>query len=106
FGQGTPARRTGTRDQEQSIKPRRTYFSHTSGTVEKYDRQLLAKAGINTQGFGLIILQYYPKAAEDELLIAQQQYRGLDQPAIKKTVFGIRRQGSGFQFFVIDQERR
>jgi len=44
--------------------------------VERYDRQLLAKAGINPEGVGRIILQYYPKAAEDQLLTAQQQYRG------------------------------
>src|SRR5205814_1607504 len=87
FSKGEPSRRTGTRDREQSLNSPRTYFTHTSGTVEKYDRQLLTKAGINPEGFGRIILQYYPKAAEDQLLIAQQQYRGLDQKAIKKTVF-------------------
>ena len=41
-----------------------------------------------------------------ELLIAQRQFRGLDQRAIKKTVFAIRRQGSGFEFYVVDQIRR
>lgn len=103
-GGGQPTVRSGTRDQELQL--RRTYFTHRSGTVQRYDQQLLSRAGINWQGPGKILLQYYPKEAEDKLLILQQQYRGLDQEAILKTVFGVRRQGAGFDFYVVDQVRR
>ena len=106
FSQGAPTRRTGTRNEEQSAKRRRTYFTHTSGQVQKYDQQLLKKAGINAEGFGLIILQYYPTPQEDKLIEAQRKFRGLDQASIKKTVFGIRRQGNGFEFYVVDQISR
>jgi hypothetical protein len=104
FSQGQVRRRTGTRDAE--LQALRTYFTHRSGTVQRYDQQLLTRAGINWQGTGRIILQYYPKAAEDQLLVLQQQFRGLPQEAILKTVFGVRRKGSGFEFYVVDQVRR
>ncbi len=104
FAGGQPSRRSGTRDQE--LQTRRTYFTHRSGTVQRYDQQLLTGAQLNWQGPGKILLQYYPKEAEDQLLVLQQQYRGLEQEAILKTVFGIRSKGSGFEFFVVDQVRR
>jgi hypothetical protein len=102
FTRATPIRRSGTRDEE--MKNRRTYFTHRSGTVQKYDQQLLARAGINPAK--KIILQYYPKRAEDQLLILQQQYRKLNQEQILKTIFGVRRRGNGFEFYVVDQVRR
>jgi hypothetical protein len=104
FSQGQPRRRTGTRDQE--MRARRTYFTHRSGTIQKYDQQLLTRAGINWQAQGKIILQYYPKVAEDRLLVLQEQFRGLKQESILKTIFGARARGNGFEFFVVDQIRR
>ncbi len=104
FAQGQASRRGGTRDQE--LQARRTYFTHRSGTVQKYDQQLLTRAGVNWQGPGKVLLQYYPKPAEDQLLILQEQYRGLKQEAISKTVFGVRHKGNDFEFYVVDQIRR
>jgi hypothetical protein len=104
FSQGQPRRRVGTRDQEARL--RRTYFTHRSGTVQKYDQQLLTRAGINWQAPGKIILQYYTKAAEDQLLIVQERHQGLKQEVILKTVFGVRGRGNGFEFFIVDQVRR
>ena len=102
FAGGKPKRRVGTRDEE--IAKKRTYFTHRSGTVQRYDQTLLARAGINTNG--RIILQYYPKSAEDQLLLLQQKFRGLDQQDILKTVFGIRRSGNASVMFVVEQVRR
>jgi hypothetical protein len=104
FGQGQARRRSGTRDEE--LKTRRTYFTHRSGTVQRYDQQLLTRSGISWQGPGKIILQYYPPEAEQQLLALQQQFRNLEQEVIAKTVFGVRRKGSGFEFYVVDQVRR
>jgi hypothetical protein len=102
FTRAMPTRRTGTPSDEAKIH--RTYFTHRSGTVEKYDQQLLAGAGINTTG--KIILQYYPKAAVDQLLVLEHQYRKLDQLQILKTVFGVRHRRNAFEFYVVDQVRR
>jgi hypothetical protein len=104
FTAGSPTRRSGTRDEEMKRDPLRTYFTHRSGTVQKYDQQLLAKAGINTTR--KIILQYYTEAQEQVLLRLQQQFRGLEQEQIAKTVFAVRPRGNGFEFYVVDQVRR
>ncbi len=104
FSNAKPSRRSGTRDQEIKREKQRTYFTHRSGTVEKYDLQLLARAGIKTKD--KIILQYYTDDAERQLLLLQRDYRRLEQPDILKTVFGIRRDGAGFKLFVVDQIRR
>lgn len=104
FSRGPIRRRTGSRDQE--VKSRRTYFTHRSGTVQRYDQLLLSQAGINWQGQGRLILQYYSQEAEQQLLIVQERFRGLKQEQIQKTVFGIRKKGAGFEFFVVDQQKR
>jgi hypothetical protein len=102
FTRSPPARRTGTRVEE--LQASRTYFTHQSGTVRQYDQQLLSRASIKTDG--KLILQYYAKAVVQELLALEKNYRGLDRHDILSTVFGVRRRGSGFEFYVLDQVRR
>jgi hypothetical protein len=102
FTQAKPTVRIGRRDEE--INAGRTYFTHRSGTVQEYDQQLLARAGINTAG--KLILQYYPDGVTKQLLALEQQYRALEPARIYKTVFGIRRSGNQFSFAVVDQVRR
>lgn len=80
----------------------RLYMSWRGGALQAADRQLLARAGIEVGE--RIMLQFYPAATENELALREKQYaRGRDVNEIRKTIFGVRRKGDGFEFFVIDQ---
>ncbi|HUY87592.1 MAG TPA: hypothetical protein VMV10_02545 [Pirellulales bacterium] len=79
----------------------RLYFSWRHGKLREADHDLIQRAGV--QAAGKMVLQFYPDPVEQMLLHLEQDYRGLDASKIRKTVFGIRKQGKGYEFFVIDQ---
>ncbi|HUY87930.1 MAG TPA: hypothetical protein VMV10_04265 [Pirellulales bacterium] len=81
----------------------RLYFSWRHGKLAEADRELAQRAGIATAG--KIVLQFYSRETEQELLRLEQEYRGLAASKIRKTVFGIRPKDAGYEFFVIDQMR-
>jgi hypothetical protein len=103
FSKPQPVHRTGKGGNEQ-----RLYMSWREGILQEFDRQLLARAGVETQG--RILLQFYPKPVEDQLaLLEQLEMRkagktSLDE--IRKTVFGVRRDGSKFNLYIVQQEYR
>ena len=72
----------------------RLYMTWRGGRLEKLDRQLLAKARIETKG--RIVLQFYPQKVDDMLALLESKHRKdgrIDQ--IKKTIFGVRPAGEG-----------
>ena len=75
-------------------------MSWRRGTLRDADRSLAAKAGMAA---GKIILQFYPEKTEQLLLRLEHEFRGRDASAIRKTRFGLRSGGDGYQFFVIEQ---
>jgi hypothetical protein len=94
FTELKPRRRSGKGGQES-----RLYMTWTSGALQEFDRKLLARAGVRTQG--RVLLQFYPREAENTLAALEMQKAGgrtVDE--IRKTVFGVRRSGSGYEFHV------
>ncbi len=97
LSQPKPDRRTRSPELED-----RLYMTWRGGPLEAADRELLGRAGIETQG--RILLQFYPP--QTEALLAQQEkiFAGeRDVNEIRKTIFGVRRSGGAFEFYVLDQ---
>lgn len=101
--QGRPSTRQGPGDQEK-----RLYMIWTEGALKRFDQQLLRGAGLRTAG--RIVVQFYPQAVEDRLAQIEMDYAReqgrTSVKQIKRTVFGVRRQGAGFEFYVISQVYR
>jgi len=94
-----PDRRVGKPEDE-----RRMYMTwqDSGGPLAAFDRQLLAKAGVNT--LRRLVLQFYPRETELKLLrLEAENARGRDARQFLKTIFGVRPAGSGYEFFVMDQ---
>jgi len=99
----TPTRRQGPGDAEK-----RLYMLWTAGNLRRFDQQLLRAAGVNTTG--RIVVQFYPKNVEEQLAQLEMAYAKNNGKTsvrqIKQTVFGVRRRGAGFEYYVISQVYR
>lgn len=95
-----PSRRTAPAAREQ-----RLYMSYRRGQLREFDRQLLQKAGIRTEGRTL--LQFYPQRVQNTLAALEQRAAG-GRPLrdIRRTVFAVRKSGNQFSFEVVDQQYR
>jgi hypothetical protein len=109
---GRPDSRSGQGDAEQ-----RLYLTWTGGTLAKFDRDFLTRAGVPTAR--RIIVQFYPEPVENRLAIIEMEAaakkpveqltpaeRNQWQKAFAKTIFGVKRTGSGYEYYVIDQKFR
>jgi hypothetical protein len=95
-----PTRRTGPSETEK-----RLYMTWRSGELIEADKQLLAKAGVDT--VGRVVLQFYSPETEALLASLEQQAAGTrDLKEIKRTVFGVKGGGGKFEFYVVSQEFR
>ncbi len=92
-----PTQRTGPGEQEQ-----RLYMSWQSGSSKAADKALLRRAGIQTEG--RLLVQFYPPETENRLVALEQAFANREQSEIRKTIFGIRKAGGAFEFYVIDQK--
>jgi len=90
-----PDTRTGPADEEK-----RYYLTWRGGELQQADRELLSRAAIDSSG--RIILKFLPPAVEATLQALEKRHQGSDPGRGQKTRFGIRPQGDGFAFFVID----
>jgi hypothetical protein len=83
----------------------RLYMTWKGGTLREFDQQLLGRAGIATTGRTL--MQFYPQETEDTLAwIEMENAKKQGHSSAKeflRTVFGVRPQGRGYEFYVIDQ---
>jgi len=94
-----PDRRSGKPEDEKRMY---MTWQNAGGPLAAFDRQLLAKAGVNTQR--RLVLQFYPRETELKLLrLEAENARGRDAREFLKTIFGVRPAGGGYEFFVIDQ---
>jgi hypothetical protein len=79
-----------------------------TGPLLQYDRQLLQKAGIQTND--RVLIKFIPKELEDRLAITELAYaksKGIDTvKKIAKTVFESKPTTSGFEWVVVDQRYR
>lgn len=91
-----PKRRAGRRDEEH-----RLYMSWRQGRLVEADRELLRRAGIATEE--KILVQFYPPEVENALAALEKQFAGREAHQIRQTVFGVRRKGAGYEFYVIEQ---
>ncbi|MGE0608931.1 MAG: hypothetical protein AB7O62_17680 [Pirellulales bacterium] len=96
-----PTSRNGTREGEQ-----RLFFSWRDGTLQRADRELLQRAGIDTSGKS--VLQFYTKNVEDqiatqEMLYLQKRFPGRDLRQVRRTFLSVKAQGNGYIFEVTDQ---
>jgi len=101
FSKGTPRHRTGAPDAEQ-----RVYLIWRRGSrLEEFDRNLLALAGVDTEGRQ--VMQFLPPPVEKTLRALEKQRAGdRDETQLRMTVYGIRRQNNQYQFYVLEQHYR
>ncbi len=84
-----------------SVNERRYYLTWRSGGLEQADQELLARAGIDTEGH--LILKFLPPETEQDLATKEKSFKGASPKDIAKTRFGVQTAGGGFEFYVIDQ---
>lgn len=80
---------------------KRLYMSWRQGSLQQADRELLTRAGINYAG--RIVVQFYSPETENMLAHIEKNFRNLEASRIRKTRFGVRPTGGGFEYYVIDQ---
>lgn len=90
-----PDKRTGPADAEK-----RYYLTWRGGELQQADRELLARAGIESSG--RIMLKFLPPEVEANLQNLETTVKGPKTERERKTRFGLRSQGAGYAFFVID----
>jgi hypothetical protein len=93
----TPKTRSNPGDEET-----RLYFSWRGGKLEELDRQLLQKAGVEVGR--RIVLQFYPQKIDDMLARLESEHvkdGRIDK--LRKTIFGVRPAGDGYEYFIIEQ---
>jgi len=91
-----PDRRTGEADREQ-----RYFLAWRRGDLEKADRELLTRAKVDWQGKP--ILKFLPPEVEASLAELERQHAGGNTKNIRSTRFGVRSEGNGYAFYVLDQ---
>jgi len=94
-----PDVRTGPADQEK-----RYYLTWRRGGLQAADRELLGRAGVDTQN--KIILKFLPPEVEAELARQEKVHAGSDAQRVRKTVFLVLPAGDGYTFKVTDQSFR
>jgi hypothetical protein len=96
FSQQVPNRREGAADEEK-----RYYLTWRQGALEQADRELLAKANIDTKG--RLILKFLSPELELDLQQKEKARAAGEYNNVRTTYFGIRSRGGKYEFYVIDQ---
>lgn len=81
---------------------KRYHLVWRQGDLQKADRELLARAGIETNDQS-IVLKFLPPEVEVKLVEKERARAGGDVKNIRSTQFGVQPSGNGYEFFVIDQ---
>jgi hypothetical protein len=93
-----PDRRRG-----PSHAEKRLYMTWRSGPLERADRELVARAGVDPGN--RLAVQFYSSSLESMLAAAEIEHaRPRDVNQIRRTVFAVRRQGDAPAFYVLDQK--
>lgn len=86
-----------------SANETRLYFSWRKGSSrEAADRELLQRAGVQVED--RVLVQFIPEAVEQTLVNLEKQHAGRDPQNVRRTRFGVRKVGQGYEFFVMGQE--
>jgi len=97
FSDATPSKRYGSGQGDE-----RLYFLWQGRGRKASDVALLRKAGIEV-GDG-VVMQFYPKAVENQLAQLEVRYRGRQPSEIRFTRFSVVPKDNGYGFTVIAQE--
>jgi hypothetical protein len=101
FSNGRPQRRAA----DSATSDERLYFIWQGGKFKEQDRALLARAGINMTG--RVICQFYPPEIENQLAVLEQnELGGRPLKDVRRTTFGVRPAGRGFEFHVSEIQWR
>ena len=91
-----PDTRTGLRSAEG-----RKYMTWSRGDLDQADLELFKCAGVNTEGRR--IFKFLSPETETRLATLEKQFKNRPSKDIRRTRFGIKPEGQGFAFHVIDQ---
>ena len=97
-----PTRYTGLGDKEE-----RLYMTWKNGSFKEADIDLLTKAGVPTNK--KLVMQFYPGDTENMLANVEDNYAKANDKTtkeIRKTIFGVKNKGGGYEFYIIRQEYR
>lgn len=96
LSKATPDRHLGS-----VVDEKRYYLTWRRGDLERVDRELLKRAGIDAEGKP--VLKFLPAQVEATLVQLERERAGGQSKNIYKTRFGIRREGQKYTFYVLDQ---
>ena len=82
-------------------KEKRYYLTWRRGGLQEADRQLLQRAGIDSQG--RLVLKFIPPELEAQLVGMERSRAGSKANNIRVTYFGIISEGQGYKFYITDQ---
>ena len=99
LSQAQPDQHSGAADQEN-----RCYLTWRRGELEQADRDLLARAKVDCQD--RLILKFLPGEIEKQLSVLEQARASHSSAGAPTTVFGIKAEGNGYTFYVIEQTFR
>ena len=99
FSKAKPQTRNGPASEE-----RRYYLTWREGDLGRADVDLLARAGVDASD--RVVLKIIPAAVEAKLAALEETRAGNQADKIRKTQFGVRKEGDEYLFFVMDQFRK
>jgi hypothetical protein len=91
--------RVGPADQEK-----RCYLTWREGDLSRADAELLSRAGISSEDH--VVLKILPPKVEAALVALERASAGGSLDGVRKTRFGIRPAGDGYEFYVMEQFRK
>ncbi|MEZ6128541.1 MAG: hypothetical protein R3C59_07645 [Planctomycetaceae bacterium] len=93
------------RQDRLSSQDQRLFMNWEGGDRVQADIELLAKAGVPDPASGSV-LHFYDPATEQMMAQIELAYANKPVEQIRRTYFQVRRQGSGYEFFVSNQKLR
>src|SRR5262249_27396364 len=88
---------------ERTLTPPDFWFIHQDRMRLEVDRKLLQEAGLNLQPTD-ILAQFFPAELQAQLASLEQRHSHKNANEIKRTIFGVRAAGAGYQFYVVEQQ--
>lgn len=93
------------RKQSPNDEDKRLYFVWQGGPFQEQDRTLLSRAGVESQG--RLLCQFFSPELENRLAVLEQQkLNGQALKKVRRTIFGVRPSGAGFEFYVLEIQWR
>ncbi len=95
-----PAKRQGPGKDEK-----RVYLTWRTGKLREFDETLISRAGVSTGG--RLIMQFIPPPVYDRLhQLEFENSKGRSPKEWLRTIFGVRKSGAGYDYYIIDQTFR